>query len=196
VLLLEAGGPDNHLYLKMPLAFLKAMPHPAFNWTYWTEPEPHLDGRRMPLPRGKGDRRSGSINGMFAMRGHPLDYDQWAQMGASGWSYADVLPYFRKSEDSWRGEGPYHGAAAGARAADRFAVPAARRDDGDRTSRRLCDHRRPRRRASRGLRARRADGRPERTPGQRGDRVPQAGNRAAEPRRALGSAGPAVGVRG
>ena len=110
VLVLEAGGPDNHLYLKMPLAFLKAMPHPAFNWTYWTEPEPHLDGRRMPLPRGKVVGGSGSINGMFAMRGHPLDYDQWAQMGASGWSFADVLPYFRKLEDSWRGEGPYHGA--------------------------------------------------------------------------------------
>src|SRR5688572_1535424 len=110
VLLLEAGGQDNHLYLKMPLAFLKAMPDPRFNWTYWTEPEPHLDGRRMPLPRGKVVGGSGSINGMFAMRGHPLDYDQWAQMGAIGWSFAEVLPYFRKSEDSWRGEGPYHGA--------------------------------------------------------------------------------------
>lgn len=109
VLVLEAGGPDNHLYLKMPLAFLKAMPDPRFNWPYWTEPEPHLDGRRMPLPRGKVIGGSGSINGMFAMRGHPLDYDQWAQMGASGWSYADVLPYFRKLEDSWRGESPYHG---------------------------------------------------------------------------------------
>src|SRR5690606_33647316 len=81
-----------------------------FNWTYWTEPEPHLDGRRMPLPRGKVIGGSGSINGMFAMRGHPKDYDQWAQMGATGWSFADVLPYFRKLEDSWRGEGPYHGA--------------------------------------------------------------------------------------
>jgi choline dehydrogenase len=110
VLLLEAGGPAEHLFLKMPLAFLKAMPDPRFNWTYWTEPEPHLDGRRMPLPRGKVVGGSGSINGMFAMRGHPKDYDQWAQMGASGWSFADVLPYFRKSEDSWRGEGPYHGA--------------------------------------------------------------------------------------
>jgi choline dehydrogenase len=109
VLLLEAGGRDDHFYLKMPLAFLKAMPDPRFNWTYWTEPEPHLDGRRMPLPRGKVIGGSGSINGMFAMRGHPKDYDQWAQMGAAGWSFADVLPYFRKSEDSWRGEGPYHG---------------------------------------------------------------------------------------
>ena len=109
VLLLEAGGSDDHLYLRMPLAFLKAMPDPRFNWTYWTEPEPHLDGRRMPLPRGRVVGGSGSINGMFAMRGHPADYDQWAQMGARGWSFAEVLPYFRKLEDSWRGEGPYHG---------------------------------------------------------------------------------------
>jgi choline dehydrogenase len=109
VLLLEAGGEDRHLYLKMPLAFLKSMPDPRFNWTYWTEPEPHLDGRRMPLPRGRVVGGSGSINGMFAMRGHPKDYDQWAQMGATGWSYADVLPYFRKSEDSWRGESEHHG---------------------------------------------------------------------------------------
>ncbi len=109
VLLLEAGGSNDHLYLKMPLAFLKAMPDPRFNWTYWTEQEPHLDGRTMPLPRGRVLGGSGSINGMFAMRGHPLDYDQWAQMGARGWAYADVLPYFRKSETSWRGEGAYHG---------------------------------------------------------------------------------------
>ena len=109
VLLFEAGGSNNHLYLTMPLAFLKAMPDPRFNWTYWTEPEPHLDGRRMPLPRGRVMGGSGSINGMFAMRGHPKDYDQWAQMGARGWSYAEVLPYFKKLEDSWRGEGTYHG---------------------------------------------------------------------------------------
>lgn len=109
VLLLEAGGKDDHIFLKMPLAFLKAMPDPRFNWTYWTEEEPHLDGRRMPLPRGRVMGGSGSINGMFAMRGHPLDYDQWGQMGARGWSYADVLPYFRKMEDSWRGESEYHG---------------------------------------------------------------------------------------
>ena len=109
VLLLEAGGRDDHIFLKMPLAFLKAIPHPKFNWTYWTEPEPHLGGRRMPLPRGRVMGGSGSINGMFVMRGHPKDYDQWAQMGARGWSFADVLPYFRKLEDSWRGEGTYHG---------------------------------------------------------------------------------------
>lgn len=110
VLVLEAGGEDSHPYLKMPLAFLKAMPDPRFNWNYWTEEEPHLEGRRMPLPRGKVMGGSGSINGMFAMRGHPADYDQWAQMGAKGWSFADVLPYFRKSESSWRGDSTYHGA--------------------------------------------------------------------------------------
>lgn len=109
VLLLEAGGKDSHPYLRMPLAFLKAMPDPRFNWTYMTEPEPHLDGRRMPLPRGRVIGGSGSINGMFAMRGHPADYDQWAQMGARGWGFADVLPYFRKLEDSWRGESTWHG---------------------------------------------------------------------------------------
>lgn len=109
VLLLEAGGSDDHPYIRMPLGFLRAMIMPRFNWNYWTQAEPHLDGRRMPMPRGKVMGGSGSINGMFAMRGHPADYDQWAQMGARGWSYADCLPYFRKMEDSWRGEGLYHG---------------------------------------------------------------------------------------
>ncbi|MCL6250326.1 FAD-dependent oxidoreductase [Altererythrobacter sp. KTW20L] len=109
VLLLEAGGSDDHPFIRMPLGFLRAMVLPSLNWTYWTEPEPHLDGRRMPLPRGKVMGGSGSINGMFAMRGHPADYDQWAQMGARGWSYADCLPYFRKMEDSWRGDSEYHG---------------------------------------------------------------------------------------
>ncbi len=109
VLLLEAGGSDDHPFIQMPLGFLRAMTKPQFNWPYWTEPEPNLDGRRMPLPRGRVMGGSGSINGMFAMRGHPADYDQWAQMGAQGWSYADCLPYFRKMEDSWREESLYHG---------------------------------------------------------------------------------------
>lgn len=109
VLLIEAGGKDDRLYLKMPVAFLKAVIDPRFNWPYMTEPEPHLGGRRLPLPRGKVMGGCSSINGMFAMRGHPADYDDWAAMGATGWSYADVLPYFRKLEDSWRGETLYHG---------------------------------------------------------------------------------------
>lgn len=111
VLLLEAGGPNKHPYLKMPLGFLKAVVDPRFNWGFLTEPEPGLDGRQLPLPRGRVLGGSSSINGMFYMRGHPGDYDQWRQMGATGWSFADVLPYFRKMEKSWRGEGKYHGAS-------------------------------------------------------------------------------------
>ena len=110
VLLLEAGGTDSHPTLKMPVAFLKAVVNPAFNWGYTTEPEPHLNGRRLWLPRGRVLGGSSSINGMFYMRGHPSDYDEWEQRGASGWSYADVLPYFKKMESSWRGAGKYHGA--------------------------------------------------------------------------------------
>ncbi|MDX9874085.1 MAG: GMC family oxidoreductase N-terminal domain-containing protein, partial [Spongiibacteraceae bacterium] len=109
VLLLEAGGKDSHPTLKMPIAFLKAVVNPKFNWPYMTEPEPHLNGRRIWLPRGRVLGGSSSINGMFYMRGHPRDYDDWAAMGAYGWSYADVLPYFKKMETSWRGEGKYHG---------------------------------------------------------------------------------------
>jgi len=110
VLVLEAGGDDAHLFLKMPLAFLMAMTHPRFNWNYMTEPEPALGGRPLPLPRGRVLGGTSSINGMFYMRGHPADYNEWAQMGARGWSYAEVLPYFRRAETSWRGEGKYHGA--------------------------------------------------------------------------------------
>jgi choline dehydrogenase len=109
VLLLEAGGEDSNPLITMPLGFLRAMTLPQLNWRYVTEPEPHLNGRQMPMPRGKVLGGSGSINGMFAMRGHPNDYNQWSQLGARGWSYADCLPYFRKLEDSWRGESDYHG---------------------------------------------------------------------------------------
>ena len=109
VLLLEAGGEDTSPLIRMPLGFLRAMTLPHLNWRYMTEPEPHLGGRQMPMPRGKVLGGSGSINGMFAMRGHPGDYDQWAQMGARGWSYAECLPYFRKLENSWRGANDYHG---------------------------------------------------------------------------------------
>jgi choline dehydrogenase len=111
VLLLEAGGDDSHYTLRMPVAFLKAVINPAFNWGYMTEPEPHLKGRQLWLPRGRVLGGSSSINGMFYMRGHPSDYQEWEALGASGWGYSDVLPYFRKMETSWRGEGQYHGAS-------------------------------------------------------------------------------------
>jgi choline dehydrogenase len=103
-LLLEAGGADSHYTLRMPVAFLKAVVNPAFNWGYVSEPEPHLKGRQLWLPRGRVLGGSSSINGMFYMRGHPFDYHDWEELGATGWGYADVLPYFRKMETSWRGQ--------------------------------------------------------------------------------------------
>ena len=109
VLVLEAGGKDDHPYIHMPLGFLRAMLVPRLTWGYMSEPMPQLDARRLPLPRGKVLGGSSSINGLFYMRGHPRDYDTWRQMGCEGWGYADVLPYFKRMETSWRGPGKYHG---------------------------------------------------------------------------------------
>ncbi len=111
VLLLESGVRDKHVYLRMPLAWRQIWRGPRFNWNYRSEKEPHLDNRELILPRGKVLGGSSSINGMLYMRGHPRDYDIWRQMGCSGWSYSDVLPYFKRAEGSWRGEGTYHGAS-------------------------------------------------------------------------------------
>jgi choline dehydrogenase len=108
VLLLEAGGKDSHPLLRMPMGFMKAMFRPEFTWAYLSEPEPHLNERRIPLPRGRVLGGSSSINGMFYMRGHPGDYDEWRDLGCDGWGFDDVLPYFRKSEGSWRKPDRYH----------------------------------------------------------------------------------------
>ena len=110
VLLLEAGGSDNHVYLRMPLGFLRALFDPRFIWNYNSEPEPTLNGRTVWLPRGRVMGGSSSINGLFYMRGHSHDFDDWAARGCSGWSYAEVLPYFRRMETSWRGANEWHGA--------------------------------------------------------------------------------------
>ncbi|HVV95328.1 MAG TPA: GMC family oxidoreductase N-terminal domain-containing protein [Hyphomicrobiales bacterium] len=109
VLLLEAGKPDRHPLIPIPIAFGVLARTASVNWGYETEPEPGCNDRRIPLPRGKTLGGSSSINGLLCLRGHPRDYDQWRQMGLAGWGYADVLPYFRKLESSWRGDGPYHG---------------------------------------------------------------------------------------
>jgi choline dehydrogenase len=109
VLLLEAGGSDQRSVIQMPLAWFRAMLTPEIGWGYLSEPEPHADDRRIPAPRGKVIGGCGSINGMMYSRGHAADYDQWAQMGARGWSFAEILPYFRKSEANWRGESDHHG---------------------------------------------------------------------------------------
>ena len=115
VLLLEAGGSDRSIFLQMPSALAIAQGRRRYNWSYWTEPEPHLGGRRLHCPRGRVIGGSSSINGMAYVRGNALDYDGWAEGGAPGWSYAEVLPYFRKAEsfagggDDYRGgSGPLH----------------------------------------------------------------------------------------
>lgn len=108
ILVIEAGGRDRHPLLRLPIAWPMAAFHRATNWNYQTEPEPQLGGRQIPLPRGKVLGGSSAINGMGYKRGHPRDYDLWRQMGLEGWSYAEVLPYFKRSENSWRGDDKYH----------------------------------------------------------------------------------------
>ena len=108
VLLLEAGGEDSHPLVRMPVGFLKALQRPSLTWTYEGEPEPFLNGRRLPIPRGRLLGGSSSINGMFHIRGHRGDFDEWRDLGCSGWGYDDVLPYFLRSESNWRGSGRFH----------------------------------------------------------------------------------------
>ena len=109
VLLIEAGGKATGAWTRMPIAFTKSDRLPAINWNFVSEPEPHAGGRRIDAPRGKVIGGSSRINGMVYARGHRLDYDDWAQKGLKGWGYADVLPYFKRSESHWLGESKYHG---------------------------------------------------------------------------------------
>lgn len=111
VLLLEAGGADRSLLLKMPLAFRLLRSKMLFDWGLESEPEPFASDRRVPAARGRVLGGSSSVNGMMYSRGHPRDYDQWAQMGARGWSFDEVLPWFLKSERNWRGASEWHGDA-------------------------------------------------------------------------------------
>lgn len=110
VLLIEAGGKDNALLVRMPAGVGELIGKTGpYNWGFWTEPEPNLNDRRLWWPRGRGWGGSSSINGMIYTRGHPRDYDQWRQMGLDGWAYADVLPYFKRSEALEDGADPWHG---------------------------------------------------------------------------------------
>ena len=109
VLLLEAGGKNSSVLVRMPAGVGELIKKKGpSNWGFWTEPEPHLDHRRLWWPRGKGLGGSSAINGMIYMRGHPRDYDEWRQMGLPGWSWDDVLPYFRRLERHHRA-GEHHG---------------------------------------------------------------------------------------
>jgi choline dehydrogenase len=110
VLLLEAGGRDSHPFMAMPIAFPKVATAPAYVWKFETEHEPGLNGRKLPIWRGRTLGGCSSINAMINSRGHPHDYDLMAQHGLDGWGFRDVLPYFKRLEASWRGPSALHGA--------------------------------------------------------------------------------------
>lgn len=110
VLLLEAGGNDTNPWIHVPLGYGKLFRDKSVNWLFESEPQAQLNNRRIIQPRGKVLGGSSSINGLVYMRGQREDYDQWRQMGAVGWSYDDVLPFFRKAEHQSRGADAYHGA--------------------------------------------------------------------------------------
>ena len=109
VLLIEAGPPDRHPLQLMPLAFLKLYAKDSMTWHFQSEPEPGLCNRQLDIRRGRTLGGSSSINAMIAIRGNRRDYDQLSEDGLEGWGYADVLPYFRRLENSWRGDGLFHG---------------------------------------------------------------------------------------
>ncbi|MEM5453056.1 GMC family oxidoreductase [Paraburkholderia guartelaensis] len=109
VLLLEAGGEDNNPWIHVPVGYFKTMHNPTLDWCYRTEPDEGVAGRQIDWPRGKVLGGSSSLNGLLYVRGQREDYDRWAALGNRGWSYADVLPYFRKSEDQERGANAWHG---------------------------------------------------------------------------------------
>ncbi|TMM51891.1 choline dehydrogenase [Sulfitobacter sabulilitoris] len=119
VLVIEHGGTDAGPFIQMPAALSYPMNMKRYDWGFQSEPEPHLGNRRLACPRGKVIGGSSSINGMVYVRGHPMDFDHWEQAGAAGWSYADVLPYYKRMESwhdgghggdpDWRGtDGPLH----------------------------------------------------------------------------------------
>jgi choline dehydrogenase len=108
VLLLEAGPPDRRPEIHVPAAFPTLFKSPL-DWNYTTEPQPHLAGRRLYWPRGKVLGGCSSINAMIYIRGHRRDYDHWSELGATGWSYREVLPYFKRAEHQTRGASRYHG---------------------------------------------------------------------------------------
>ncbi|MBW4965987.1 choline dehydrogenase [Pseudoalteromonas sp. CR1] len=109
VLLLETGGSDKSIFIKMPTALSIPMNTDKYAWQFHTQPEPYLDNREMHCPRGKVLGGSSSINGMVYVRGHAKDFDEWQQHGANGWDYQSCLPYFQKAESFYLGENTYRG---------------------------------------------------------------------------------------
>ena len=110
VLLLEAGGRDNYFWIHVPIGYLYTQNNPRTDWCFKTEPEEGLNGRALNYPRGKVLGGCSAINGMIYMRGQARDYDQWRQLGNAGWSWDDVLPYFKRSQSHFAGASEHHGA--------------------------------------------------------------------------------------
>jgi choline dehydrogenase len=111
VLLLEAGPRDSYPWIHIPIGYARTMFHPVLNWRFYTEPEPGMNGRKVYWPRGRTLGGSSAINGLISIRGQAEDYDAWAAAGCTGWSFADVLPWFRALEHNVRGASEYHGDA-------------------------------------------------------------------------------------
>jgi choline dehydrogenase len=109
VLLLEAGGRGLNPWIHIPIGYAKLFQNSRYNWKYETEPEPELNGRRIYQPRGKVLGGTSAINGLVYIRGQKEDYDHWAQLGNTGWSYDDVLPLFKRAEDQENGADAFHG---------------------------------------------------------------------------------------
>ena len=118
VLLLEAGPPDQSLWIHLPIGYGKTMWSKKYNWCFQTDAEPNMNGRRIYWPRGKTLGGSSSINGLIYIRGQRQDYDHWASLGNPGWGYDDVLPYFIRSEANQRGASRFHGGNGPLRVSD------------------------------------------------------------------------------
>src|SRR6202050_2546460 len=126
VVRLEAGGAGGAKEIRIPAAFSKLF-KTGVDWNYATEPEPHLHNRRLYWPRGKVLGGSSAINRMIYIRGNRADYDYWRELGNAGWGFAEVLPYFKKSENQERGASEYHGVGGPVNVADpRYVNPLTR----------------------------------------------------------------------
>ena len=119
VLLLEAGGKDNYFWINIPVGYLYTIDNPRTDWCYKIEPDPGLNGRSIGYARGKVLGGCSSINAMIYMRGQKTDYDHWAELGNRGWSWDDVLPVFKRSEDYVHGADEFHGAGGELRVEER-----------------------------------------------------------------------------
>ena len=106
----EAGGNDHNIWIHIPSGYYKNILNPKITWQYGSGPEPHLDGRVVSWPRGRVLGGTSAINGLLYVRGQANDFNVWRQLGGEGWSFADVLPYFKKAERQERGESELHGA--------------------------------------------------------------------------------------